>query len=129
MKRFISQVLLVLAAIIVTPCVAAAQTVSTFLGLLNICAGVMIVAALLVFMGGFIRYLVLLGTDRRAMGLELMLWGVTILFVLVVMLGIVNILQGPLSFIIGIGVIIFLAVVIATSVLKAGKKPAEPEEH
>ncbi len=129
MNRFNSHLVPLLVAIIAMPCVAAAQTVSAFLGLLNVVAGVMVVAALLAFIGGFIRYLVLLGTDRRDMGLKLMLWGVTILFVLVIILGIVNILQGPISFIIGIGVIVFLAVVIAVAVTKSGSKPAAPEEH
>ncbi len=110
------------------PGVAAAQTFSTFLGLFNICAGLMVVAAFLTFAGGFIQYLVLLGTERRMEGLKLMFWGITILFVLVVLLGIINILQGPISFIIGIVAILFVCFVVVLSLGK-GVKSNPPAEH
>jgi hypothetical protein len=124
-----TKALLLLAIAVVTlPSVAAAQTVSTFLGLFNICAGLMIVASVLSFVGGFIRYLVVLGTERRIEGLKLMHWGVTILFVLVALLGIINILQGPISFIIGIVVILFLCFAVVLALAK-GNKASPPVEH
>ena len=87
-------------------------TIATFLSFFNLCAGLMIVAAFLSFSGGFVGYLVLLGTERRKEGLALMMWGVVILFVLAVLLAIVNVLQGPLTFILGIGLAIFVCVVV-----------------
>ena len=78
----------------------------------------MIVPAFLFFIGGFIQYLVLLGTERRIEGLKLMHWGVMILFVLVVLLGIINALQGPISFLLAIGVVLFLCFVAVLALAK-----------
>ena len=118
-----------LLAMVFLPGIAAAQTFSTFLGLFNICAGLMVVAAFLTFAGGFIQYLVVLGTEKRKEGLSYMMWGVNILFVLVVMLGIINILQGPISFIIGIVVILFLCFVVVLSISKSKGSGHPPSEH
>jgi hypothetical protein len=101
-------------------------TIASLLGFFNICAGLMFVAAILAFLGGFIRYLVVLGTERRTEGLATMYWGITILFVLVVLLGIINTLQGQLSFLIGAGLALFIAFAIIA--LLARPKKAE-EEH
>jgi hypothetical protein len=100
-------------------------TIATFLGFFNVCAGLMFVAAFLTFIGGFIRYLVVLGTERRNSGLATMYWGITILFVLVVLLGIVNTLQGPLFFINGGAVALFI--IFAILVVLSKPKPPEPE--
>jgi len=115
-------------AAVIVPGIADAQTVSAFLGFFNICAGLLVVGAFLAFAGGFIRYLVVLGTEKRQEGLKLMMWGVNILFVLAVLLGIINILQGPLSFIIGIVVILFLCFVVVLALAKANK-PSPPQEE
>ena len=120
--------MLAMIALLTLPAIAAAQTVSTFLGLFNICAGLMVVAAFLAFAGGFIQYLVLLGTERREKGLQLMLWGVTILFVLVVLLGVINILQGPIAFLIGVVAILFLCFVVLVSVSKSGGSGGKPDD-
>jgi hypothetical protein len=120
---------LLVLSVLSLPAVAAAQTVSTFLGLFNICAGLMVVAALLFFAGGFIQYLVLLGTERRREGLKLMTWGIIILFVLVILLGIINILQGPISFLIGIIAILFVCFVIVLAIGKSGGSGGKPESH
>ena len=82
----------------------------TFLGFFNICAGVMIVASIIAFGGGFIQYLVRLGTEEREEGLEVMAWGATILFVLVVLLGLINTLQT--YFVMAVGALIVLFVVL-----------------
>lgn len=104
------------------------STVSIFLGLFNICAGLMVVAALLFFLGGFLNYLILLGTERRKEGLVLMVWGVVILFVLVVLLGIIDILQGPFFFLLAIGLVIFLAIVAVLSI-KPGSSEKPAADH
>jgi asparagine N-glycosylation enzyme membrane subunit Stt3 len=104
------------------------DTISTFLGFFNVCAGLLVVAAFLAFFGGFIRYLVVLGTERRKEGLKLMFWGITILFVLVVILGVINILEGPISFLIGVAIILFLCFVAVLSIgSKGGNAGARPE--
>jgi hypothetical protein len=100
-------------------------TITSFLGFFNICAGLLFVAAVLTFIGGFIQYLVVLGNEKRKDALATMYWGVTILFVLVVLLGIINTLQGPLAFIIGAGVILFIT--FAIIVVLSKPKEAEPE--
>ncbi len=109
------------------PSMASAQTVSQFLGLFNICAGLMVVVGIVLFLGGFVGYLVVLGTDKRKQGLYVMMWGITVLFVLAVILGVINMLQGPLAFLLGMGVIIFLAIVIIISISKFNSAP--PPEH
>lgn len=86
-----------LALIVLTPGVAAAQSVASVVGLLNIAAGVILVAAYLNFIGGFIFYLVKLGTDGRIEGIKYMYDGVMTLFFLVVLLGIIELVQRLFS--------------------------------
>ena len=104
------------------------STITTFLGFFNIVSGVMMVAGLLLFFGGFLRYLVVLGTERRNLGLVLMTWGLAVLFVLAVLLGIINTLQGPLAFIFGIAIALFVCIVIVLSIGKGASAPAHKEE-
>jgi hypothetical protein len=78
---------------IAIPSIAYAQTVSRFVGFFNVFAGVMLVASLIAFVAGFGLYLVRLGTVYRKDGLDIMVWGIAILFVLVVLLGIAQIIQ------------------------------------
>lgn len=94
------------------------MTLAIWLGFVNVCAGIMLVTALLTFIGGSIRYFVLLGTERRKDALATMFWGINILFVLVVLLGIVDMLQGPFIFVIGIGVLLFLVFAVVSSFAK-----------
>jgi len=102
-------------------------TISILLGFFNIVAGLMLVAAFLYFLAGFIRYLVLPGTEKRNEGLALMMTGVIILFTLVVLLGIIDTLQGTLSFLIGIALVIFLCIVAIVLFSKSGG--ASTPEH
>ena len=62
-------------------------------GYANILVGLLLVAGLLAFFGGFIQYIMHLGYDEREEGLHFMKWGVSVLFVLVVMLWIVQMVQ------------------------------------
>jgi heme A synthase len=87
----------------------------------------MVVGAFLTFAGGFIQYLCVLGNEKRQQGLALMMWGVNILFVLVVLLGIINILQGPISFVIGIVVILFLCFAAVLALAKPRASSPTPE--
>lgn len=69
------------------------MTLSEFVGIFNVFVGILLVAALLFFFGGFVLYLVRLGTEHRSEGLDYMKQGNTILFILVVLLIIVQFIQ------------------------------------
>lgn len=69
------------------------MTLSQFVGIFNIFVGILLVAAMLLFFGGFVVYLTRLGTERRADGLAYMKDGLTVLFVLIILLGIVQLIQ------------------------------------
>ncbi len=60
------------------------------LGLFNLVVGLMLVASILLFVGGFVMYLIRLGTwpTYRDDAIVIMGWGVTVLFMLVVLLAI-----------------------------------------
>ena len=79
---------------LVLPSAVRAQTVSQFFGILNATAGVMLLAGVLIFIGGFIIYLSKLGTVSRSEGIYIMQWGVITLFVLAVMLSIIELIQS-----------------------------------
>ena len=72
---------------------ASGFTLTQAFGFFNIIVGLMIVASFIFFFGGLAGWLARLGLENRVEGLVSMYWGVTILFVLVIMLGIVNFLQ------------------------------------
>ncbi|MBM3261239.1 hypothetical protein FJY93_02365, partial [Candidatus Kaiserbacteria bacterium] len=73
---------------------AEVSTISETIGLLNILTGFMFVAAITIFVGGIISYWIDFGNSERIKGIKLMEWGVAILFVLVVFLGVVQFFQG-----------------------------------
>jgi cytochrome bd-type quinol oxidase subunit 2 len=105
-------------------------TLSQIFGFFNIMVGLMLVAALLLFFGGFISYLTRLGLDNRVQGLRYMYWGLTILFVLIVLLGVVNYVQyhqAVVFAIVGVLVVIF----VAWAVIKVSQASGngDDEEH
>ncbi len=107
-----------------------AFTLSAAFGLFNIVVGIMLVIAFLSFFAGLTGYLTRLGLENRIDGLRAMHWGVTILFVLVILLAIVNFLQFHTTFllaVVGIIVVVFAAWAIVKSVQEA--KPAEKKEE
>lgn len=59
-------------------------------GLFNIFVGLMVTAAILTFVTGFVVWVVRLGIIGRQEGIRIMEWGVVILFVLVVLLAFVQ---------------------------------------
>jgi hypothetical protein len=63
---------------------------SDIFGLFNVFVGLMVVAAILVFIAGLIVWVVRLGTIGRSQGIRIMEWGVVILFVLDVLLALVQ---------------------------------------
>ncbi|MBI5470086.1 hypothetical protein HY968_02075 [Candidatus Kaiserbacteria bacterium] len=68
-------------------------TLAQAVGLLNVLVGLMLVAAILFFVGGFIGWITRLGLTGREQGLQFMSWGVSILFVLVIGLGLIRFVQ------------------------------------
>lgn len=87
----------VFALVLFAPQLALAQTISQMIGLFNILVGLMLVSAFLAMCGGFIVYLVRMGNNNRDEGLNYMMWGVTILFVLIILLAVVQLVQHLLS--------------------------------
>lgn len=112
---------------IVLPGLAHAQTVSEVIGLFNIVTGIIFVCAFTTFGGGLISYGVNFGNAERIQGIKLMEWGVAILFVLVVLLGIAQFLQGHGGATNVIAALVVIAVVVggAISILTA-EEPEEP---
>lgn len=103
-------------------------TVAQAFGLFNIVVGVMLVIAILLFLGGFIVYLSRLGLEGRVSGgLRYMYRGVAILIVLVILLGIVNFVQFNPQVVFGALGIVIVALG-AWAAVKISQQPAE-EEH
>lgn len=114
------------------PGLAHAQTtgVPEIIGLFNIVTGLMFVCAFAMFGGGFISYGVNFGNSERVKGIKLMEWGVATLFVLVVLLGVVQFLQGHGGVANVIVAIVIIMVVVggALSVLTQESEPKKEEK-
>lgn len=105
--------------------------VSAGVGVLNIIAGLMLVAAFLFFFGGLIAYLTRLGLEGRVQGLGYMHWGVTILFVLIIVLGIVRFVQfhpEVVYFLAAIVIVVFVAWAVVKSAQGATSAKTAEEE-
>lgn len=111
------------------PQAASALVIEQVAGTFNILVGLMLVASLLTFGGGFMMYIARLGTEHRVDGIRYMEWGVNILFVLIVLLAIVKFIQGNAglaSFLVGIAIVGGFAWLVASTVQQGGE---EHEEH
>lgn len=105
---------------------------ATIVGLFNIMVGLMLVVSALLMCGGFILWYVRLGTfpSYRDDAINIMQWGVAILFVLVVLLGVAQFVQTHTALVMMlIGALIAAGVVyvIATSVTASNGE--HKEEH
>ena len=106
-------------SVLLLPSVASAQVLSQVSGVFNIMVGLMLVAAFLFFFGGLGMWFTRLGTypTYRDDAIELMQWGVGILFVLAVLLAVVQFVQthaALASLIVGILVVIGVALVVVS---------------
>ncbi len=63
------------------------------IGIFNILVGLMFASSFVIFAGGFVAYLCRLGNINREDGLDIMEIGLTTIFVLVIILGIIRIIQ------------------------------------
>lgn len=105
------------------------MTLLQVLGLLNVFVGLFLVASMLMFGGGFIVWIARLGTMHREEAIKLMEWGVVILFVLVVLLGLVRLIEKHTTVVAYVAGIIIL-VIITAFILNAtqGGEKKEGEE-
>lgn len=113
---------------LIVPVLAHAQTdtmntvaISEFAGLFNIVVGLMFVVAFTMFVGGVITYVIYFGNLERDEGVELMKWGVGVLFVLVVLLGFAQFIQGHG----GVGNVLVAIVIIVGAVWAAAVLAAD----
>lgn len=112
------------------PQIASAQTFVQMVELFNIFVGLMLAVALLVFLGGLGSYLSRFSTwpSHRDQSIKVMEWGVAILFVLIVILGIVQYFEKyPKVTSTILAVIILL--IIARAVINASNSKEAKKEH
>ena len=85
-------------------------TTTQLLAFFNLFVGVMLTISIVLFIGGFLMYLVRLGTwpTYREEAVEVMKWGVSTLFTLVVILAIQQFLLNHLLVAVVIGALIIL---------------------
>ena len=91
-------------------------------------AGTMLTISLVLFIGGFILYIVRLGTwpTYREEAIEIMKWGVSVLFTLILLLAVQQFLLRHLTVAVTIGAIIIAGViawVLISSLSEPEKKP------
>ncbi len=103
-------------------------TVAQAFGFFNILVGLMLVAGLLLFFGGFIAYLTRLGLENRLQGLMYMYWGLSILFVLIVLLGLVHYLQFHPTVVFTILAVIAVGFM-AWAAIQISQQSGEDDEH
>ena len=93
----------------ILPSVASAQSLGQLVGYFNILTGILLVVACLCFGSGFTVYIARFGLVGRELGIQQMSWGVTILFVLVILLWGVKFVQGnPKTAMTLVAVVVFL---------------------
>ncbi len=108
------------------------EGLQTIIGLFNIVAGLMLVSSILLMVGGLGVWYVRLGTfpTYRDDAIVIMRWGVSILFVLVVLLGVAQYVQTHMSIaMLAIGVVIVAAIAyfVASTMMAGGG--GEEEHH
>ena len=99
-------------AVALLPGTASAMTLVQFFGFLNIFVGLFLTLALILYGAAVIIYVTRFGCPNRMESLDLIEWALTILFVLIVVLGVVQYFQShPANMMYIIGVIVFLLIV------------------
>ena len=94
----------------------------------NLLAGTMLTISLVLFIGGFILYIVRLGTwpTYREEAIEIMKWGVSVLFTLILLLAVQQFLLRHLTVAVTIGAILIMGVVtwaLMSGLSEPAKKP------
>ena len=103
-------------------------TTAQVLVFFNLFAGVMLTLSLILFLGGFVMYLVRLGTwpTYRDEAITLMKYGVSTLFVLIVILGIQQFLMSHLLVAVSIGALILIFLVAWAFMTATAAPPPAP---
>ncbi len=99
------------------------------LSMFNLVVGLMLVASLLLFLGGFIQYLIRLGTwpTYRTESIRIMEWGVSVLFALIILLAIQQFLVRHLIVAVSIvGMMLVLLIIWLIIAAIGSEKPAAP---
>ncbi len=106
-------------------------TTAQVLSFFNLFIGLMLVASFLLFVGGFIQYLVRLGTwpTYRDEAIEMMQWGVSVLFTLIVLLAIQQFLLRHLMVAVSGVALIFVVFVVWVIAKDLMTPKPKPEEH
>jgi cytochrome bd-type quinol oxidase subunit 2 len=117
-------------ATVLLPNAASAMTLVQFFGFLNIFVGVFLTLALILYGAAVIVYFTRYGTPHRDESLKLIEFGLTILFILIILLGVVQYFQshpGNMTYI--VGTIIFLLVIwlIIYAYSGGGKEDGSPK--
>lgn len=107
-------------------------TLATIIALFNILVGVMLTTSIVMMVAGLMVWYVRLGTypTYRDQAISMMQWGVAILFVLVVLLGVAQFVQTHMSLsmlLIGAVVAAAIAYFVITTMVSAGGKEEEHE--
>ena len=129
MSRRIISLQILAAASALLPSTASAMTLVQFFGFLNVFVGLFLTLALILYGAAVIIYATRFGCPNRMESLDLIEWGLTILFILIVVLGIVQYFQShPANMMYIIGVIVFLLIVGLIIYAYSGgeKKPVGP---
>ncbi|MEK7106719.1 MAG: DUF4181 domain-containing protein [Patescibacteria group bacterium] len=112
MTRKISWLRALAAITVLLPASASAMTLVQFFGFLNIFVGLFLTLALILYGAAVIIYTTRYGCPHRDESLKLIEWGLSILFVLIVLLGIIQYFQRhPANMAYIIGTIVFLLVI------------------
>jgi len=102
--------------ILATPLSAEAQTLFQVVGLLNIFVGLLVVAAFVTFGTGLVYYLAHIELEKRIYGIYIMEWGVSIVFVTIVLLAIAKFVRDYTGVVIGVAsVVTFLLFMLAVA--------------
>lgn len=115
-------------SVVAIPSLAFAQTLFQVAGVLNIFVGLMVTAAFVTFGVGLLYYFANFVLERRKVGIYIMEWGVSIVFVLIVLLTLVRFIRHYTETVLGIvsfAVFVFIIIVLihfATTEHKERKK-------
>jgi hypothetical protein len=107
-------------------------TTTQLLAFFNLFVGIMLVSSILLFCGGFVVYLVRLGTwpTYREEAVNIMMWGLSILFTLVMLLGLQQFLLSHQTVAVTIGALILIAILIwALSAGSGGGEKKKGDAH
>ena len=105
------------------------MTLVQFFGFLNIFVGLFLTVAIILYGAACIVYFTRFGCPNRDESLELIEWALTILFLLIVILGIVQYFQshpGAMMYIIGVVVFVFVVWFLFYAFRVVEKKPPPP---